>query len=879
MSDWSTDLHDALAAGDPAYMKAMLARVPPHVLRLAIPYLQEMAKASVADGKLDEALTFYGQLLDVEPGNTEWRAERARVYFKLDELPEALADAERIVQSRPELPLGYRLRAEAHDGLRHKQEALAAYQQVLRLEPTDEQSAQRVRFLEAEIRKAALLEQVLDPAAAPQALQVAVPPPPRVEFDPALFNDPSIDASFDQNMVEGLRQLLWRHSAHQSPRNILARLEDPEWVCAWDTALAATHGSTVLFQGSELGVLALRARASGAKRVVDAELYPLDGRIAGGVVQKNLLAAWHALHGSAIQSWTEEQRHASFTAFAENIEIATPQSEELAQLRYDYFVFPNLDHSLLGTGIVKAIRRVRSQAAHAHAKVLPRRAQLFAMPIQWLYGANPLRLDPMNALRWSFYPQALELSAEHWLALAAPTPIGTANFEEFSEAQCDVEALITAHGDVDAVLYWFELDLGSTRISNAPGSSLRCIRPAVQYCDPVPVQPGQRLALRATLSETRLHIEILPSPSRSRSHQLPSWYVPMLLDRSRNDSYRAALERALQSRPAATVLDIGAGCGLLSMMAARAGAQRVLGCEASSALSALAEQTVRLNELSDRIVIKAKDCRELIVPDDLPERADVAVFEVFDCSLIGEGVLHFLAHARQNLLKADARYVPMAGRIVAMLIEYRLERILDVDVNLLNPYRFAPSFINVDANDLTWRALTAPFEVFAFDFSQAGPTPEEKRLVLPTTGEGTAGAILFWFDLQMDETTRLSNAPTASAPLHWKQGLQFLPEVRIGSGTQVPILAKHDGSALEFRWEKDAFAKDAISALPRFDPRWWQQAKELEHQTQSLLQHCMHNPDQYQKVAQLAARFAVDPASHDIDASIAQRLARIFFSA
>jgi predicted RNA methylase len=319
------------------------------------------------------------------------------------------------------------------------------------------------------------------------------------------------------------------------------------------------------------------------------------------------------------------------------------------------------------------------------------------------------------------------------------------------------------------------------------------------------------------------------------------------------------------------VLDIGAGCGLLSMMAAQAGAAQVTSCEVRPAISTAGAEIVRLNGLHDRIRSINKDCRGMKVPEDLPDRADLAVFELFDCSLIGEGILHFLAYAREHLLKQNARYLPRSARILAMLIEYRLDRIWDIDVNLLNPYRFSPGFINVDAGALRYRALTAPLEVFAFDFSTATPTAQTKDLSFAATDRGTAGAVLFWFDLQLDETSWLSNSPDARDGLHWKQGLQFLPEVHVQPGMQLPLDARHDGSGLAFRWKQDGLPKDALSSLPRFDLQSIAATKELEQQTAALLQHCAQNAQDSRKVFDTARRFAVDPAAHDIDPVIAQR--------
>jgi len=877
MTDWSSDLNTALTAGDPAFMKAMLARVPRDVLQRAIPYLEELAKNSVKDGKAEEALTYYNQLIDVAPGNTEWHIARAQVYFKLDQLSDAMADAKRIVEFQPERALGYRLQAEAHEGLRERPQAVAAYRQALQFEPDDEKIKQRIQFLETEIRKEALLKQTLNPEAAQEALQIELPPPPQVTFDPGLFDDPSIPDSFEKPMVEGLKQLLWRYSGHQSAKNILTRLEDTVWLAAWDQALAATAGSKVLFRGSELGTFALQALKHGATHALAVEPFPLDGRIASGIVQKHFLTAWHAIHGAAIQAWTEEERRISFEAFANRVDIVPPESEALDKASCEYFIFPNIDHSLLGTGIVKAVKQYRARGLTSNARVLPAKAQVFARGIQWAYPSTEFQLQAINQFRWSLYPQPLELPPECWIALTDSVQVGELDFENFVETAWEVQLPIVASGTVDAILFWFDLNLGGAQISNAPDSALRCIKPAVQYTDAIAVESRQSLSVRVQVQETRLHFHTQPPVHELRSHGLPSWYIPMLVDNSRNDAYRIALDKALAANPSQTVLDIGAGCGLLSMMAAQTGASHVVACEVNPAISKIGTEVLKLNRFDDKVTLINKDCRKMMVPDDFPDRADLAVFELFDCSLIGEGVLHFLAYAREHLLKENARYLPMSATIRAMVIEYRLDRIWDIDVNLLNPYRFSPAFINVDASKLNYRALTEPLDIFSFDFSKGAPTPEEKELLIPALTEGTAGAMLFWFELQLDETSWLSNDPRREYPLHWKQGLQFLPEAHVTTSMQLPLIAKHDGSGLTFRWKQDALPNEAFSKLPRFDPRWLAATSELDQQTRGLLQHCMQNPSEYAKVAELAKRFAIDPAAHDLDPIIAQRFAATFF--
>ncbi len=892
MMDWSRDLSAALDSGDAEHMRAMLSRVPPEAMRQAAPMLERMAETSEHAGRLEEALFYRDRLVDAVSGNGSrssiHRAARARLRLQLQRYAEALEDAEQLTTTSPGDALGHRLAGEAHEGLDDGAQALAAYRRALRCAHDDDLAA-HVRALDDQLRKAAVLRHALDPDATQEPLRIELPPPPDVRFDPALFDDPSMPTGSDAFRIEGIARHLWRYSGQSSPRNAIQRLDDPAWCAAWDTALADTAGARVRFVGSELGVLALRALHHGAAHALCAERYPQDARIATGMTQKHFLAPWHALHGDAVQNWSEDERRASFEAFAAAVDIVGTGSEDDAIPDCDALVFPQIDHTLLGTGIVRAVRAY-CRDGRAAPRVLPARATLYAMAVQWRYPdasdasqAAAVALDAIGRLRWSAYPQSLELGPDFWTALTAPTEIGSLDFADFAERAWDLSLPAIADGRVDAVLIWFELDLsglalGDARISSAPDSALRCLRPAVYYTDPNPLRIGQSFALRIEAQETRLHVRPSPPPAQQRSHGLPSWYVPMLGDAHRNAAYRKALRSTLATAPSRLALDIGAGCGLLSMFAAQAGAQRVIGCEQHPIIAAIGRETITANGWADSVCLIAKECRTLTVPDDLPQRADLAIFELFDCSLIGEGVLHFLAHAREHLLAADARYLPAGARLRAMAVEYRIDRILDVDATLLNPYRASPNFINVDARTLDYRMLSAPFDLFDFDFATAGPAAQELAIDVPALADGSVGAILFWFDLRLDADTVLSNAPDGGDGLHWKQGLQFLPEARVAAGQTLPLVAHHNGSGLRLQWRPDGLPTDALSRMPRFDPRWLAASTELEQQTRNLLQHCAQNPDEFAKVAQIAQRMAVDPARYDLDPVIAQRFMSMFFT-
>lgn len=151
-----------------------------------------------------------------------------------------------------------------------------------------------------------------------------------------------------------------------------------------------------------------------------------------------------------------------------------------------------------------------------------------------------------------------------------------------------------------------------------------------------------------------------------------SAFADMLHDHERNEKYFRALKKAIdkmhECNKLANVLDIGTGTGLLSMMAVKGGADSVIACEAFRPMADCAERIIESNGMADSIRIikkRSTDLRE----EDLPQRANILVTEVFDTELIGEGAIETFNHAHLHLLEKDCIVVPDSATIFVQVIE------------------------------------------------------------------------------------------------------------------------------------------------------------------------------------------------------------------
>ncbi|MFY2557167.1 50S ribosomal protein L11 methyltransferase [Corallococcus terminator] len=283
---------------------------------------------------------------------------------------------------------------------------------------------------------------------------------------------------------------------------------------------------------------------------------------------------------------------------------------------------------------------------------------------------------------------------------------------------------------------------------------------------------------------------------------VPRWHFAMLNDTERNQAFASALQSWV--KPGDLVLDVGAGSGVLSMMAVRAGARAVVSCEVVEPVAHIARRIVEANGLSDRISVVAKQSSLLALGRELPARADLLVTETVDCGLLGEGILPIIRHARQELLKESARIIPAKARVFFSLLEssviHRINYTKEAggfDVSLFNRFSTQEYF---PVRISTWsHALLSPrTEALAFDFARDSLEPRTLRVPVTPSRSGVVHGVLFWFELDLGGGIFLSNSPDNPAS-HWMQAVQcFETPLRVEGGQSVCAEVTQDLTSIHF---------------------------------------------------------------------------------
>ena len=286
---------------------------------------------------------------------------------------------------------------------------------------------------------------------------------------------------------------------------------------------------------------------------------------------------------------------------------------------------------------------------------------------------------------------------------------------------------------------------------------------------------------------------------------IPGWHFAMLNDRTRNDAFERAIAKAARGRR--LVLDIGTGSGLLAMMAARAGAERVVACEANTPLAQVAARIIARNGYADRITVVAKRSTQLAVGQDLPEPADLLISEILDAGLLGEGVIRSFRHACAALITPTAAIIPAAATVYGVLIECpelrRVNPIREIngfDLSDFDIFRNPVAHGQIALAHEPHRKLSAVFEMARFDFRHLPNEAKARPLTMAATADGTVQAVAFWFDLRLDDDITLSSGPEGHTR-HWLQALTFLDRDRpVRQGETLQLTVGHNDSHFFFGW-------------------------------------------------------------------------------
>lgn len=262
-------------------------------------------------------------------------------------------------------------------------------------------------------------------------------------------------------------------------------------------------------------------------------------------------------------------------------------------------------------------------------------------------------------------------------------------------------------------------------------------------------------------------------------------YYDMMSDAVRMGAYEEAIAKVV--RPGDVVVDLGAGLGILSLLAARAGARRVYAIEKGDSIE-LAREVARLARLDDRIEFVAESSLDC----ELPEPADVLLSETLGSFAIDENTLEFTIDARKRMLAPHARFLPAKLRLFLAPVEHeRGHERLSFWRNVAG-FDYAPavaeilgrmSLAEIEPDALLGKAV----EVARIDLSTVDSPQIEASLRFEIERGGNIHGLAGWFEAHLASEVAIATSP-ADPATHWKQAFfPFREPVRVVPGDVLSV--------------------------------------------------------------------------------------------
>lgn len=261
----------------------------------------------------------------------------------------------------------------------------------------------------------------------------------------------------------------------------------------------------------------------------------------------------------------------------------------------------------------------------------------------------------------------------------------------------------------------------------------------------------------------------------------------MLLDAQRTGAYHRGITHNRADFEGKTVLDVGAGTGILSLFAAQAGARKVYAVEGTRSAD-YAERLIAANGYADRVEVVRARLDEL----ELPERVDVVISEPWGFFLFHERMVEAFVLARDRFLKPGGRMFPGNARVwLAPFADADLQQARQITAAFWEQRDFygvdLTAMAQTATDELFWmpalghmtadQVVSAP-AVYPFDF-ETMPLEALAEIRLPfdfvAAESGPIHGLAGWFDVSFTGSTEhvlLSTAPDA-IETHWLQ-LKFV---------------------------------------------------------------------------------------------------------
>jgi hypothetical protein len=213
-----------------------------------------------------------------------------------------------------------------------------------------------------------------------------------------------------------------------------------------------------------------------------------------------------------------------------------------------------------------------------------------------------------------------------------------------------------------------------------------------------------------------------------------------------------------------------------------------------------AQEIVRQNGFAEKIAVIARKSTDVRIGVEMEMRADILISEILSSDLLGEEALPSIEDAKARLIKPGARIIPAASALRGMLVGGRTlelqSHVGSVEGFDMRPFNaLAPPRLMGHFQHHAVDVLSAPFDIFSFDFVARDRHPAERRtLTIPITATGRALGVIQWLRIDLDAETSFENHPLDPNPASGWQNIVycFAEPIAVRPGDSLRLIAEHD---------------------------------------------------------------------------------------
>ena len=249
----------------------------------------------------------------------------------------------------------------------------------------------------------------------------------------------------------------------------------------------------------------------------------------------------------------------------------------------------------------------------------------------------------------------------------------------------------------------------------------------------------------------------------------------MLKDTVRTRSYQRAIMDNPEDFKDKIVMDIGAGTGILSIFAAKAGAKHVYAIEFAE-IAIFAKEIIKQNGLEDKITVIKGKMEEIELPVD---KVDIIISEWMGYFLLYESMLDSVLFARDKYLRKGGKMLPDRADLYIAALEdsaYKEQKksfwndVYGVNMSCLTPTVMREPLVDqVDSNMI----MSTESKILSLDLVNCKKEDVEftAKYELKMLYNDRVHGLIAWFDTPFSNLTRpvvLSTSPYKKYT-HWKQ--------------------------------------------------------------------------------------------------------------